>query len=220
MEALDVDEVIAQLLATEGFETVQEVAFVDTSEIAHIEGFDEDTANEIQTRAREYLEKQEAERDARRKELGVADELAAVPGVTTAMLVAFGENDIKTVEDLAGAIPDDLIGWTERSKERDAEPVRHKGVLDGSGIGRKEAEDMIMAARIAAGWVTEEELERARAEQAAAAAAAEAAKAAEAAGRGRGPQLGTLQADRGWARRKGSAMGMKGATADRCGCAR
>ena len=182
MEALDVDEVIAQLLATEGFETVQEVAFVDTSEIAHIEGFDEDTANEIQTRAREYLEKQEAERDARRKELGVADELAAVPGVTTAMLVAFGENDIKTVEDLAGAIPDDLIGWTERSKERDAEPVRHKGVLDGSEIGRKEAEDMIMAARIAAGWVTEEELERARAEQAAAAAAAaEAAKAAEAA---------------------------------------
>jgi transcription termination/antitermination protein NusA len=181
MEALDVDEVIAQLLATEGFETVQEVAFVDTSEIAHIEGFDEDTANEIQTRARESLEKQEAERDARRKELGVADELAAVPGVTTAMLVAFGENDVKTVEDLAGAVPDDLVGWTERSKERDADPVRHKGVLDGFEIGRKEAENMIMAARIAAGWVTEEELERARAEAAAVAAAAEAAKAAEAA---------------------------------------
>jgi N utilization substance protein A len=180
MEALDVDEVIAQLLATEGFETVQEVAFVGTSEIAHIEGFDEDTANEIQTRAREYLEKQEAERDARRNELGVADELAKVPGVTTAMLVAFGENDIKMVEDLAGAIPDDLVGWTERPKERDAEPVRHKGVLDGFEVGRKEAEEMIMAARILAGWVTEEELEKARAEQAAAAAAAEAAKAAAA----------------------------------------
>jgi N utilization substance protein A len=180
MEALDVDEVIAQLLATEGFETVQEVAFVDTSEIAHIEGFDEDTAKEIQTRAREFLDKQEAERDARRKELGVADELKEVTGVTTAMLVAFGENDIKTVEDLAGAIPDDLVGWTERSKERDAEPVRHKGVLEGFETGRKEAEDMIMAARIVAGWVTEEELEKARAEQAAAAAAAEAAKAAAA----------------------------------------
>ncbi|HWC30590.1 MAG TPA: helix-hairpin-helix domain-containing protein, partial [Dehalococcoidia bacterium] len=177
MEALDVDEVIAQLLATEGFETVQEVAFVEPSEIAHIEGFDEDTATEIQTRAREFLEKQEAERDARRKELGVSDDLAKVAGVTTAMLVAFGENDIKTVEDLAGAVPDDLIGWTERPKERDAESIRHKGALDGFEVGRKQAEDMIMAARIVAGWVTEEELERARAEQA----AAEAAKAAEAA---------------------------------------
>jgi transcription termination/antitermination protein NusA len=181
MEALDVDEVIAQLLATEGFETVAEVAYVDTTEIAHIEGFDEDTANEIQTRAREFLEKQEAERDARRKELGVADDLAKVPGVTTAMLVAFGENDIKSVDDLAGAVPDDLTGWTERKKEKDAEPVRHKGALDGFDVGRKEAEDMIMAARIAAGWVTEEDLEKMRAEQTAAAAAAEAAKAAVAA---------------------------------------
>ena len=93
MEALDVDEVIAQLLATEGFETVEEVAYVDASEIAHIEGFDEDTAKEIQTRAREYLERQEAERDAKRKELGVSDDLAKIPGVNTAMLVAFGENE-------------------------------------------------------------------------------------------------------------------------------
>jgi transcription termination/antitermination protein NusA len=181
MEALDVDEVIAQLLATEGFETVAEVAFVDTSEIAHIEGFDEDTANEIQTRAREYLERQEAERDARRKELGVSDDLAKIPGVTTAMLVAFGENDIKTVEDLAGAVPDDLIGWTERGKEKGAEPIRHKGVLDGFDAGRKEAEEMIMAARIAAGWVSQEDLEKMRDEQAAAVAAAEAARAAAAA---------------------------------------
>jgi transcription termination/antitermination protein NusA len=178
MEALDVDEVIAQLLATEGFETVAEVAYVDAGEIAHIEGFDEDTAKEIQTRAREFLEKQEAERDAKRKELGVSDELAKVPGINTAMLVAFGENDIKTVEDLAGAVPDDLIGWTERSKEKDAEPMRHKGALDGFDTGRVEAEAMIMAARIAAKWVTEEDLEKMRADQAAAAAAAEAAKAA------------------------------------------
>jgi N utilization substance protein A len=180
MEALDVDEVIAQLLATEGFETVAEVAYVDTTEIAHIEGFDEDTAKEIQTRAREFLEKQEAEREAKRKELGVADELGKLQGVTTAMLVAFGENDIKTVEDLAGAVPDDLTGWTERKKEKDAEPVRHKGALEGFEVGRKEAEDMIMAARVAAGWVTEEDLEKMRTEQTTAAAAAEAAKAAAA----------------------------------------
>ena len=133
---------------------MQEVAYVDAGEIAHIEGFDEDTAKEIQTRARDYLERQEAERDAKRKELGVSDDLAKIPGVTTAMLVAFGENGIKTLEDLAGAETDDLSGWTERKKEKDAEPVRHKGVLEGFEISRKDVEDMIMAARIAAGWVT------------------------------------------------------------------
>ena len=153
------------------------MAYVDAGEIAHIEGFDEDTAKEIQTRAREYLERQEAEREAKRKELGVSDDLAKIPGVTTAMLVAFGENEIKTLEDLAGAETDDLSGWTERKKEKDAEPVRHKGVLDGFEISRKDVEDMIMAARIAAGWVTQEDLDKMRAEQAAAAAAAEAAKA-------------------------------------------
>jgi len=181
MEALDVDEVIAQLLATEGFETVQEVAYVDATEIAHIEGFDEDTATEIQTRARDYLERQEAEREAKRKELGVSDDLAKVAGVTTAMLVAFGENEIKTLEDLAGAETDDLSGWTERKKEKDAEPVRHKGVLEAFELSRKDVEDMIMAARIAAGWVTQEALDKMRAGQEAAAAAAEAAKAEQAA---------------------------------------
>lgn len=158
MDALDVDEVIAQLLVTEGFASVEEVAFVDLSEIAHIEGFDENTANEIQSRAREYLDKQEAERDAKRRELGVADDLAKVAGVTTAMLVAFGERGIKTLEDLADCATDDLIGWTERKREKDAEPVRHKGILDGFDAGRKEAEDMIMSARVLAGWVNPEDL--------------------------------------------------------------
>jgi len=158
MDALDVDEVIAQLLVTEGFASVEEVAYVDLSEIAHIEGFDENTASEIQTRAREYLEKLESERDARRRELGVSDDLSKVEGVTTAMLVAFGENGIKTLEDLADCATDDLVGWTERSKDKDVESVRHKGVLDGFEVGRKEAEDLIMAARVLAGWITAEDL--------------------------------------------------------------
>ena len=157
MDALDVDEVIAQLLVTEGFASVEEVAYVDLSEIAHIEGFDENTANEIQTRAREYLEKQEAERDARRRELGVSDDLARVEGVTTAMLVAFGENGVKTLEDLADCATDDLIGWTERSKDKDVEPVRHKGVLDGFELDRKDAEALILGARVLAGWITADE---------------------------------------------------------------
>ena len=159
MDALDVDEVIAQLLVTEGFASIEEVAFVDPSEIAHIEGFDADTAEQIQTRAKEYLESQEAERDAKRRELGVADELAEVPGMTTAMMVALGENGVKTVEDFADCATDELVGWTERKKEKDAEPVRHKGFLDGFELSRADVEGMIMSARVQAGWITAEDLE-------------------------------------------------------------
>lgn len=159
MDALDVDEVIAQLLVTEGFASIEEVAFVELSEIAHIEGFDADTAEQIQTRAKEYLEQQEADRDAKRRELGVADELADVPGMTTAMMVALGENGVKTVEDFADCATDELVGWTERKKEKDAEPVRHKGFLDGFELSRADVEGMIMSARVQAGWITAEDLE-------------------------------------------------------------
>ncbi|MGH1419000.1 MAG: transcription termination factor NusA [Hyphomicrobiaceae bacterium] len=158
MDALDVDEVIAQLLVTEGFASIEETAYVELNEIAHIEGFDDDTAAEIQSRAREYLEKTERDRDNKRKELGVEDDVAKIEGVTGRMLVAFGENGIKTVEDVADCATDDLVGWTERKKDRDSEPVRHKGVLDGFEIGRKEAEDMIMSARVLAGWISAEDL--------------------------------------------------------------
>lgn len=158
MEALDVDEVIAQLLVTEGFARVEEVAYVELSEIAHIEGFDEDTAVEIQTRAREYLERIEQERDQRRKELGVADELSNVEGMTTQMMIALGENGMKTLEDFADCATDDLVGWTERGKEKGAESIRHKGVFDGLDVGRKEAENMIMSARVLLGWITAEDL--------------------------------------------------------------
>ncbi len=158
MECLDVDEVIAQLLVTEGFASVEEVAYVESSEVAHIEGFDENTAQEIQTRAREYLEKQEKIKDDRRRELGVADEVAQVAGVTTAMLVALGENGVKTLEDLADCATDDLVGWTERKKEKDAEAIRHKGFLEGFEVDRKAAEDMIMSARVLAGWIKAEDL--------------------------------------------------------------
>jgi transcription termination/antitermination protein NusA len=158
MDALDVDEVIAQLLVTEGFATVEEVAFVDIAEIGHIEGFNEETALEIQGRAREYLEKIETERDQKRRELGVSDDLVGVEGVSQAMLVAFGENGIKTLEDLADCATDDLLGWTERKKEKDAEPIRHKGILAGFEVSRKEAEDMIMSARVLAGWISAEDL--------------------------------------------------------------
>jgi N utilization substance protein A len=70
-----------------------------------------------------------------------------------------GEHGIKTLEDLADCATDDLTGWTERKKEKDAEPVRHKGVLEGFEAGRKEAEEMIMSARVLAGWIKAEDLE-------------------------------------------------------------
>jgi transcription termination/antitermination protein NusA len=151
MRALDVDEVVGQLLASEGFRSVEELAFVEPSELASIEGFDQDTAAEIQERARAYLARIEGELDARRKDLGVADELRDVAGVTTAMLVKLGENDVKTLEDLAGCATDDLVGWSER---KNGETVKHAGLLDGLEVSRDEAEAMIMAARIKAGWVT------------------------------------------------------------------
>ena len=155
IDTLNVDEVIGQLLASEGFTSVEELAMVDTKEIASIEGFDEDTAAELQNRAREYLDRIEAELDAKRRELGVEDALMEVEGVTTAMLVRFGENGIKTVEDLAGCATDDLAGWTER---KDGEAVRQAGILDGMELSREEAETLIMRARVKAGWINEADL--------------------------------------------------------------
>ena len=150
MEALDVDEVVGQLLAAEGFRSVEELAYVDVAELASIEGFDEETAEEIQNRAREHLHKIEEEFDTRRKELGVSDELKEIEGVTSAILVKLGENDVKSVEDLAGCATDDLVGWSER---KDGETIKNAGYLDGIEISRDEAEAMIMAARVKAGWI-------------------------------------------------------------------
>jgi len=156
MKALDVDEVIAQLLASEGFSNLDEVAYVTLEEIAEIDGFDEDTAQEIQTRAREYLEKLEKELQEQRKKLGVADDLAELEGLTSAQLVALGENDVKTLEDFAGCIPDDLTGWNER---KDGELTRHEGIFTGdTQMPAPECESLIMSARVKAGWITEEDL--------------------------------------------------------------
>jgi N utilization substance protein A len=155
MESLNVDEVVGQLLASEGFNSVEDLSMVDVKDIASIEGFDEDTAAELQTRAQDYLARVEAEYDARRKDLGVSDDLQEVPGVTAKMMVALGENDVKTVEDLAGCATDDLAGWTER---KDGETTRNPGFLEGFDLTREECEMLIMQARVKAGWITEAEL--------------------------------------------------------------
>ena len=160
-EALNVDEMVAQLLASEGFSSVEEVAYVDMLEIASIEGFDDDTADELQARAKEFIEKQETALDDERKKLGVADELREIDGLTVPMLVTLGKDDIKTMEDFAGCAADDLIGWSER---KDGVTTRFPGTLDEYKISRVDADAMVMQARVKAGWVTEEELAAANAE--------------------------------------------------------
>ncbi|SFI03592.1 transcription termination factor NusA [Methylobacterium brachiatum] len=150
MEALDVDETVGQLLAAEGFRNVEEIAYVDIQELSGIQGLDEETGAEIQARAQDHLARIEQEHDARRTELGVADELREIEGITTPMMVALGENDVKTVEDLAGCATDDLVGYTEG---RGPDAVRHAGYLDGFELSRAEAEGLIMAARLKAGWI-------------------------------------------------------------------
>jgi len=154
-EALDVDEVIAQLLVTEGFATVEDLAFVEPYEISDIEGFDEETAEELQARARDFLDRQAAEHDAKRKELGVEDGVLEVPGVTLPMAVALGEGGVKTVEDLADLATDEIRGGYE---QRGAERVKVDGVLESFGLSQEEAEMLILQARVAAGWIDASEL--------------------------------------------------------------
>ncbi len=155
MVGLDVDEMVAQLLVSEGFETMEEVGYVELGELSSIEGFDDETALELQTRAREYLEKIAQEQNAKRVELGVEDGVLEIDGVTLAMAVIFGESQIMSVEDVAGLVPDDLTGYFEF---KDGEKIREPGLFEGMKFSTEEASDLIMRARVHAGWISEEDL--------------------------------------------------------------
>jgi N utilization substance protein A len=150
MEALDVDEVIAQLLVSEGFSEIEEVAYVDLHELSLIEGFDEETAEELQTRAREYLDKKREELDQERRSLGVADDLVEQEGLTLPMVIALGKGDVKSLEDFAGSTPDEIVGWVESTKEG---RTRHPGLLDGFDMDEATATALIMNARVKLGWI-------------------------------------------------------------------
>ena len=149
-DSLDVDEMVAQLLVTEGFATIEDIAYVDETELASIEGFDDDTAVELQTRAREALEREAAELDAKRRDLGVDDAVLEVEGVTLAMSVALGEAGVKTLEDLADLATDELRGAFET---RSGERVRNPGALETFNLAVEDAEAIILKARVAAGWI-------------------------------------------------------------------
>ena len=152
IQALDVDEVIAQLLVSEGFLSIEDLVFVETSEISSIEGFDDDTAIEIQSRAKTFIEEEGKKQDAKRKELGVQDDLAQIDGMTTNMLVALGENDIKTLDDFAGCSTDELFGWVEKTE---LGSKKQNGLFTGFDITMEKIEEMILHARLKLGWIVE-----------------------------------------------------------------
>jgi len=151
MKALDADETLAQLLASEGFETVEEIAYVAPEDFITIEGFDEDVAAELQERAREYLERVAAENDAKRKELGVEDAVMDLDGMTPSFAVRLGEEGVKTLDDVAGLVPDDITGWREPGP--DGKPVWVEGILKKGEMRKDDAQMFIMKARVAAGWI-------------------------------------------------------------------
>ena len=155
MAGLDVDDMMAGLLVSEGFASIEEIALVDVDELTDIDGLDEDTALELQARSRDFLEAENKRLNEKRKELGVDDDIIDFGGLDLKMIVTLGENDVKSIEDLAGCATDDLTGWTERV---DGERKHYDGILESYKISAEEAEGLIMQARLKAGWVTEEDL--------------------------------------------------------------
>ena len=156
MTGLDVDEMIAQLLVSEGFETMEEVGYVALEDLTTIEGFDDETAEELQTRAREYLDRIAQEQDAARKAAGVVDDVLEIEGVTLPMAVEFGKHEVKTVEDVAGLVPDDLRGYFEMKGD---EKVHEPGILESFKLNEEAATALIMLARVKVGWIDAKDLE-------------------------------------------------------------
>ncbi|AKM08868.1 transcription termination factor NusA [Croceicoccus naphthovorans] len=165
-EELDVDETLAQLLVAEGFTELEEVAYVERDELAGIEGFDEELAEELQSRAIEALERREATYREARRELGVEDALAEIPHLTEEMLVVLGKGGIKTLDDLADLATDELIAKKREAPRRrnkeDGPPLKRKlreqdkgGVLGEFGLSEEQGNEIIMAAR--AHWFEDEE---------------------------------------------------------------
>jgi N utilization substance protein A len=164
MKALDADETLAQLLASEGFESVEEIAFVAPEDFITIEGFDKDVAEELQERARDFLEQLATENDTKRRELGVEDDVMELDSMTASFAVKLGEQGVKTVEDVAGLVPDDLTGYREPGP--DGKPVWVEGILKKGEMRKDDAQMFIMKARVIAGWIEQEAVDALIAQQA------------------------------------------------------
>jgi len=156
MDTLDLDEFFAQLLVSEGFTSLEEVAYVESDELLVIDGVDEDTAAELQARARDYIDEQNRKALERGRELGVEQSLIDFEGLTPQMIVALAEDGVKTLEDFATCADWELAGgWTTVNGER----VKDDGVLEKFDMSLEEAQQLVMTARIQLGWVDPAELE-------------------------------------------------------------
>ncbi|MBI1493956.1 transcription termination factor NusA [Halocynthiibacter styelae] len=156
IDTLDLDEFFAQLLVSEGFTNLEEVAYVELDELLVIDGVDEGTAGELQTRAREFLDAQNAKAVEKARELGVEDSLFAFEGLTPQMIEALAEDGVKTLEDFATCADWELAGgWTVVDGQR----VKDDGVLEKFDVSLEEAQDLVMTARIQLGWVDPADLE-------------------------------------------------------------
>lgn len=156
MDALDLDEFFAQLLVSEGFTNLEEVAYVELDELLVIDGVDEGTAQELQTRARENLEAQAKAALENARALGVEDSLVEFEGLTPQMIEALAKDGVKTLEDFATCADWELAGgWTTENGER----VKDDGILEPFDVALEEAQDMVMTARILLGWVDPADLE-------------------------------------------------------------
>ena len=155
IETLDVDEFFAQLLVSEGFANLEEVAYVEIDELLVIDGVDEDTAQELQTRAREFLEAQANKALEHAKELGVEESLINFEGLSPQMLEALAEDGVKTLDEFATCADWELAGgWTTVDGER----VKDDGILEKFDVSLEEAQDLVMTARVMLGWVNPDDL--------------------------------------------------------------
>ena len=155
MDTLDLDEFFAQLLVSEGFASLEEVAYVELDELMVIDGVDEETASELQTRAREFLEKESQETLDKLRDLGVEEALLNFDGLSPQMLLALADDGIKNVEEFAKCADWELAGgWTTVDGER----VKDDGLLETFGVTLEEAQDLIMTARVILGWVNPDEI--------------------------------------------------------------
>ena len=155
MDTLDLDEFFAQLLVSEGFTSLEEVAYVELDELLVIDGVDEETANELQARARDILEAQAREALEKARELGVEDSLIEFEGLTPQMVKALAEDGVKSLEDFATCADWELAGgWTTVDGER----VKDDGLLEPFDVSLEEAQDMVMTARVMLGWVDPDDM--------------------------------------------------------------
>ena len=156
MDNLDLDEFFAQLLVSEGFTNLEEVAYVEVDELLVIDGVDQDTANELQARARDVLEAQAKAALEKARSLGAEDSLIEFEGLTPQMVQALAEDDVKTLEDFATCADWELAGgWTTVDGER----VKDDGILEPFEMSLEEAQHLVMTARVLLGWVDPAELE-------------------------------------------------------------